>query len=166
MSLTRRRFIEAASLTLLAGAARPAVFAQTASSSKGGTFEEKNLAVLEDASEETFKPFVGERFTVTQGKQQFEPLTLKSVTKAEQSSSATKAMLSSKPAAAGSAASGSAKETTTGFALRFRGSGKPLSQGTYVLENHGLGSFALFIVPGGPKMNPNTYTATFNRLVK
>jgi hypothetical protein len=159
MSLTRRRFIEAASLTLLASAARPIAFAQTASGLTDDTFQEKNLAVLDNASEETFKPLVGERFTVMHGKQQLESLTLDSVTTAEEPSSAPKApraTLSSKPA----------NEATTGFGLHFRGSGKSLSQGTYTMKNHSLGSFALFIVPGGPGLNPHTYTATFNRLAQ
>ena len=164
MSLTRRRFIEAASLTLLASAARSVAFAQKATGSTDDTFQDKDLAVLENASEETFKPLVGERFTVLHGKQQLESLTLDSVTTAEEPSPASevpRATLSSRPAS-----SSPTKETATSFGLHFRGSGKSLSQGTYTFKNHNLGSFALFIVPGGPEMNPHTYTATFSRLVQ
>lgn len=164
MALTRRRFIEAASLTLLASAARPAAFAQAASESKDDTFQDENLALLDHASEETFKPYVGDRFVVMNGKQQVESLTLESVRTASEPSSAAqvpRAALSTRRAA-----SKVATETVTSFGLHFRGSGKSLSQGTYTLKNHSLGSFALFIVPGGPAMNPKTYTATFSRLAQ
>ena len=158
MSLSRRRFIESASLTLLAGAARPVAFAQMVPRSSVDPFQDKNLSLLDHASAETFQPLVGEFFLVMRGNQQLESLILESVTSAEQPPSpsrVSKMTLSSKPA----------KEIVSSFALHFRGSGQSLSQGTYTMKNHTLGSLALFIVPGGPGMNPNTYTSTFTLLV-
>ncbi|HLJ50889.1 MAG TPA: hypothetical protein VKU01_32990 [Bryobacteraceae bacterium] len=46
------------------------------------------------------------------------------------------------------------------FALRFSGSGEPLPQGTYVLDNPSTGRFELFLVPS----QSSTYTAIINRL--
>jgi len=53
--------------------------------------------------------------------------------------------------------------TTTAFALTFLGpSYQPLPQDTYVFEHSRLGTFKLFIVPGG--LGQDTYTAVINRL--
>ena len=53
--------------------------------------------------------------------------------------------------------------TTTVFGLVFLGSSsQPLKQDTYVFEHIKLGTFKLFIVPGG--QGQDTYTAVINRL--
>jgi len=157
MSLTRRRFVEAASLTLLASAARPISFAQSISGAADEPFSAENVASLEGVSEETFKPFIGESFSVHQGNRKLETLTLRSVTSAPEAKSESKlptAGRTLKPA----------EQVVKSFSLRFRTSGTSLPQGTYILKNERMGSLSLFIVPGGPKMDPRTYTATFSLL--
>jgi hypothetical protein len=157
MSLTRRRFIEAASLTLLASSAPAVAFAQSVSGLKQGTFSAEEVAVLDDISEETFAPLIGESFAVSQGNRRLEPLTLLSVTSAAKPnppSTLSKARNTLKPP----------EQTVNCFSLRFKSSGESLTQGTYTLTNASLGSFPLFIVPGSRETSPHSYTATFNRL--
>jgi hypothetical protein len=52
------------------------------------------------------------------------------------------------------------------FSLLFQSSGRPvLPQGTYNIEHAALGSFALFLVPGGPDWTGRqSYVAIVNRL--
>lgn len=51
------------------------------------------------------------------------------------------------------------------FSLLFVGESVALRQGTYRVEHHSLGSFALFLVPGGPdKHGAQSYVATINRI--
>jgi len=64
MSVTRRRFVEVASLSLLAGAALPAAFAPDGVGEETEPFSSENLLVLNDASQKTFERFIGERFAI------------------------------------------------------------------------------------------------------
>jgi len=51
------------------------------------------------------------------------------------------------------------------FSLLFRGGSKALKQDTYVMVHPALGTFALFLVPGGSDQNgAQEFVATFNRL--
>jgi hypothetical protein len=57
--------------------------------------------------------------------------------------------------------SGSGREC---FVLHFRGGSTALRQKTYTIEHAALGTFSLFVVPGGPDANgAQGYTATINR---
>jgi hypothetical protein len=150
MSLTRRRFIETASLSLLASAVLPAALA----SQKDQTFNSDGLALLDSVSTQTFEPYIGERFQVSGA---YVSLILLSVTAAPGPSQATK------PPMVGRLPKPS-QQALTGFSLRFRGSGTSLKQGTYKLENPSLGSIPLFLVPSGPGVSPPRYTAVFNLL--
>jgi hypothetical protein len=157
MSLTRRRFIEAASLTLLASSAPAVAFAQSVSGLKQDAFSAEEVAMLDDISEETFTPLIGENFAVSKGNRLLGSLTLLSVASAEKPnppSTLSKARNASKPP----------EQTVNCFSVRFQSSGESLPQGTYTLTNASLGSFPLFIVPGSREMSPHSYTATFNRL--
>jgi hypothetical protein len=119
--------------------------------------------LLARLSEESFKPLVGESFVVSQGAKRLVSLTLVSVVTATSPTPASgtrSALLSGNKTTSKSPA-----ETLSGFSLHFKGSGKMLEQGTYTFKNGQLGKFPLFIVQGGPGMNPNTYTATFCQLV-
>jgi hypothetical protein len=157
MTLTRRRFIEAASLTLLARAAQPIALARAVARSEKGPFSPENVAVLDKASDEMFKPLIGETFVVLQGYRRLEELTLLSVT----SSTAPKVEPGlprvDRP-------SKLPKQAVNSFSLRFETSGSPLRQGTYTLRNDTLGDFPLFIVPSGMGLNQVFYTATFSLL--
>ncbi|MDR3775209.1 MAG: hypothetical protein P4L26_17780 [Terracidiphilus sp.] len=158
MSLTRRRFIGTASLSALASAAFPTVLAQTIAPRKDDPFKQQNLDVLANASEETFKPYIGESFAMVQGGRRLASLTLLAVTPAAPPPSA------SKSSAAGSPPRRSG-QTVRSFSLSFQGSGASEPQGTYTLNKNSLGSFSLFLVPGGPGKSPQTYTAVFSLLV-
>lgn len=51
------------------------------------------------------------------------------------------------------------------FTLRFVGGSEQLSQDTYTVEHPALGTFKLFLVPGGAEENgAKVYVATINRL--
>jgi hypothetical protein len=157
MSLTRRRFIETASLTMLATAALPAGLAQSAAKLSGTPFDPEKIAVLDGVSELTFKPFIGEGFAVIQANRKIGSLTLLSVTSAGSAPESPQAQSArSAPKHVGA--------PITSFSLRFKGSGAPLPQATYTLDQDSLGTFPLFLVPAGPGVNPQTYTATFTLL--
>jgi hypothetical protein len=159
MSLTRRHFIETASLTLLASAACPTVFAQSASGAKDGTFSAENLSLLEDVTEETFKPYIGDSFAVSEGSRSMGSLVLHSVAPAPLPPSPPKQpMVGQVPPPS--------NQAVDGFSLQFKGSGTSLHQGTYTLKNTRLGNVSLFIVPGGQKTSPHTYTAVFSLLAQ
>lgn len=158
MSVTRRRFVEVASLSLLAGAALPAAFAQDGAGTKDEAFSSENLLALNDASQKTFERFIGERFAIRNTKQALGSLTLLSVEAAPPAPAPAKHMVGRVPKAS--------PKSLPGFWLRFQGSGGALPQGTYTFRNAGLGSFPLFIVPSGPGVTPHTYTAVFTLLVE
>jgi hypothetical protein len=154
MSLTRRNFVQAASISLLAGAAFPAAFAQTGSE-KDETFSPEHLTIFNGVSAETFQRFVGEGFAVSSAGKSLGALTLLSV---DARTAAPKGlnvhMVGRVPQHTG--------QVSAGFTLRFKGSGDQLPQDTYTFRNAGLGSFPLFIVPAGPGVAPPTYTAVFS----
>lgn len=60
-----------------------------------------------------------------------------------------------------------ANESASGrecFVLHFRGGSTALGQNTYTIEHAALGTFSLFVVPGGADANgARAYTATINR---
>jgi hypothetical protein len=157
MSLTRRRFVEAASLTLLAGTVRPIAFALRGRGLDAGPFSPENVAVLDEASEETFKPLIGETFSVLQGNRRLEELTLLSVTSAASPNAESRLPRVGRP-------SKPSEQPVSSFSLRFETSGNALPQGTYTLRNESMGNFPLFIVPSGPGITPLSYTATFSQL--
>lgn len=161
MSISRRQFVEVASLTLLAGMARPASIAESAqqpvkSPARPPSIDE-SPSVLVDASEETFKPYIGDRFVVSKGAQALGSVTLRAVVSPQTASSPTNHPGKSRWPNA------SATPVKT-FSLQFRGTGKPIPQGTYTMSNPSMGNFPLFIVPGAPGINPMSYTATFTFL--
>jgi hypothetical protein len=158
MSLTRRRFVEVASLSLLAGVAIPSAISQDDAPARDDPFRPENLLALNEASQKTFERFIDERFTIRNAKRALGSLTLISVEAAPPAPAPAKQMVGRVPKVAPQAAAG--------FSLRFRGSGGELPQGTYTFRNAGLGSFPLFIVPSGPGLTPPTYTAVFTLLVE
>lgn len=158
MSLTRRRFVEVVSLSLLAGAAIPNAIAQDDARAEDDPFSAENLLALNEASQKTFERFIGERFTIRNAKRALGSLTLISVEAAPPATAPAKHMVGRVPKAK--------PLSPAGFTLRFRGSGGELPQGTYTFRNAGLGSFPLFIVPSGPGVTPHTYTAVFTSVVE
>jgi hypothetical protein len=158
MSLTRRRFVQGASLSLLAGTSIPAVLAQAVSGAKDAAFDPENLSAFSGISIRTFEPLVGETFAVTSGHAGHPALTLISV----------KEVVPPSPEAHPLPMVGRvpqpSRQPLTGFTLRFVGSGPDLQQDTYTLQNRSIGSISLLLVPSGPGTAPATYTAVFNLL--
>jgi hypothetical protein len=151
MSLSRRHFIQLGSISLLAGAALPAAFAQE--ETDDDTFSPERMATLNGISRQAFEPYIGERFAISQAGQSLGKLTLIEVRE-----------LTSASTGANTSKTNAAARALTGFALRFQGSGGTLPQGTYIFSQPALGEFPLFIVPAGPDVQPRTYTAIFNKL--
>jgi hypothetical protein len=154
MGLTRRHFIESATLTVLANAVLRPGFAENASMPKDATFSAENTSLLDDATEDTFKPFVGDTFTISQGSRKVGSLTLHSVASVKAPPSPSKLHMVGKVPQP-------SKQATKSFSLQFKGSGTGIHQGTYTFKNGRLGSVSLFIVPGGATSKPFTYTASF-----
>jgi hypothetical protein len=153
MSLTRRRFIETASLSLLASAALPAALALKSPALVDENFSTERQFAFHGASPQTFQSMVGESFAISANGRPLGSLTLLSVSTAAATDAFTSGHLPM-----------TAQPSTTSFSLRFHGAEAKLEQGTYTLRNARLGAFPLFIVPSGPGAASPTYTAVFNLL--
>jgi len=157
MFLSRRSFIQTASLSVLASAAYPAVFAQSEVEPKDDLFSPEHLTVFNGVSRQTFEAMIGESFAVSDAKGPLASLALLSVAAVAPVQAATKPLMVGRVPKA-------PPQSTTSFSLRFQGSGAALEQGTYTFEQQALGSFPLFIVPAGPGADSPTCTAIFNLL--
>lgn len=155
MSLTRRRFIETGSISLLATAVLPRSFASNIQDSR---FSPEGIVALDSSSQQLFTKLIGESFTVSLNGSSKGSLTLISVTSAAPASAAVKATLIGKTPVL-------PPKPVACYSIRFQRSGTPLPQETYTLHNNGIGTFPLFIVPAGPGAKPDTYTAVFNHLI-
>jgi len=142
MSVTRRSFLSRATVTMLAGAVLPRAFAQSSSS------------FFDNISAETFKPFVGDRFSVSLNGRSQGSVTLTAVTQSP----------AAPPSASAGAGSKSSTQALDTFTLKFRRAGAPLPQETYTLSQLSLGSFPLFLVPLSSSGSASTYIAVFNLL--
>ena len=179
MSLSRRRFLETASLSVLAGAAMPRMFAQESRESVAERFSPERLAPFTGISVEKFKPLIGQTFRITASTGATYSWTLTAV----------KAAAAEDPASAKLPAQEPIQEpirepiqapiqewstqvnrtlpsqpSTNTFTVSFRGSGESLPQDTYTVEHAALGTFPLFLVPGAPAADPPTYSAVFSLL--
>ena len=127
---SRRSFIQTATLTVLAGAALPAL----SQSPTNKTFDDANLVLLEGVSQQVFEDYIGESFSVLSGSKAMGTIKLISVTAI---------------APITAASSTAASQATTGFTLRFQGTGALLQQDVYTLQNRALGSMSVLWVPSG-----------------
>lgn len=150
MSVSRRHFLVAGQ-SLIAAAALPR-FLSAAESFRPGSDKTVDLTSSTMAS---FLPLVNSSFAVGSGSLSSAWLTLLSVESmnANESTQAPTLLLPRMPK------SQPARLDT--FALHFYGTGGTLEQGTYELQHHTLGRFALFIVPSGV----STYVAIINHLL-
>jgi hypothetical protein len=58
-----------------------------------------------------------------------------------------------------------ASAAITGFVLHFKSASRQtLPQATYTLTNRSVGSFALFLTPSDPSLNPQEFAAAFSLL--
>jgi len=141
---SRRDFMQTATLTLIAGVALPA-FSQS-----NETFGPENLALLDGASQQLFESYIGETFSVLSESNAMGSIKLIAVT----------AITPPKPTSAAPIS-----QAVEGFTLRFQGTGKPLAQGVYILQNRIMGSMSVLLVPSGQKVAPTTFSAVFLHLV-
>lgn len=158
MSLSRRHFVYVASMSVLAGAASPAVFAQNQAGAAGDLFSEEGVATLGKLSVQHFEWLIGERFSISLAGRPLGKLTLIAATATEPPKSPPMHRM------VGQIAQPAHERSLTGFTLRFQGAGGTLPQDTYTFQQGGLGSFPLFIVPENPGSNRTTYLAIFTRL--
>jgi hypothetical protein len=143
---SRRDFIQTATLTLIAGATLPAL----SQSQPNETFSPENLVLLDGASQQLFESYIGETFSVLSESNAMGSIKLISVTE----------ITPPKPPSGAPVT-----QAVEGFTLRFTGSGKPLPQGVYTLQNRTMGSMSVLLVPSGQKVAPTTYSAVFLHLV-
>jgi hypothetical protein len=160
MSLSRRQFVYVASLSMAAGAASSSVFAQVVADAASETFSEEATATLGNLSLRDFETLIGARFSISLAGRSLGKLTLIEAKPTEQP----------KPPQpfrnAGAVLKPATGRALTGFSLRFQGSGGTLTQDTYLMNQAGLGSFPLFIVPEGLGSNRPTYQAIIVRFAE
>jgi hypothetical protein len=158
MSLSRRQFAYVASLCVVAHAARPSLFAQDGAQAASGTFTEEGAATLANLSLRDFELLIGERFSIGLSGRSLGKLTLIAAAATET------VKPSNMPRLAGQVARPEPVRALAGFSLRFQGSGGTLPQDTYSMQQGGLGTFPLFLVPEGPGGSEHpTYLAIFTR---
>jgi len=169
MSVSRRRFLQHGVLTAAACAAIPLQGWAAANNRAGdrNTSEPRNDMppislhgqgdALEHLQRDNFTDVVGTGFKVSRGKGADAIwLRLLSITDFTSTPVNTGGMAVPPPKHA-------SPPTTTAYGLVFLGPGsQPLKQDTYVFEHIKLGTFKLFIVPGG--QGQDTYIAVINRL--
>jgi hypothetical protein len=147
MNLSRRDILKGAAATLLTGATSMAIAPQAASKSRS-TGATTPVTGVDELSRMAFTGAVGTDFDVRIGALQTSTLRLQSV--------------SDLALPVGAPAPAPGKE---GFSLLFTGPSKSaFPQGTYTIDHSKLGSFALFVVPVGPRGAATSYEAVINRL--
>jgi hypothetical protein len=163
LSVSRRRFFQSATLSLLGGVALPSLFAKVAATSGGSLADEpfrpENLIAFGSLSQQTFLRLMGEDFAVSSDENSLGSITLISVTVDAPPVPAFQRI----PLVGRIPRIPSQKIRS--FSVRFQGPSPALPQGTYSLYNPALGSIPLLLVPSQPGTNPNTYSAVFGFLV-
>jgi hypothetical protein len=148
MSLSRRQFVYAASLSVVAASASPSLFAQGGAQAAGETITDEGGETLATFSLADFEGLIGARFSISLARR----------------SLGTVALIAATAAVSPQGAKQIQGRAVEGFSLRFRGAGATLPQDTYLMEESSLGAFPLFLVPDGPVgSNRPTYLAIFTR---
>jgi hypothetical protein len=164
MTLTRRLFVRNAAMTATAARFLPVAFAQDRLIAHEETFNEENLTTLSGLSRKSFEAWIGSSFRASLNGKPMGTLLL--LTVKDRSPRAEDGSESAAPARPTSQTLQPRSETTlsSGFSLRFKGSGRALTQNTYLLSHDWLGTFPLFLVPSGLSNRWPTCTAVFNLL--
>ena len=158
MSLSRRQFVYVASLSAVAAAANPSLFAQEEAQTAGEAITEEGSAIVANLSLKDFQWLVGERFSISSPGKKLGKLTLIEATVLDPVKPSHAAHL------AGQAVAPARGPAVSGFSLRFQGAGGTLPQDTYIMSQSGIGTFPLFMVPEGPGGSSHpTYLAIFTR---
>lgn len=142
MSITRRKFLRAGTLLALSAAfPLETVLAQQSPKEKDGNPFDQSTDNLSNYNKAAFSSHLNSIFRLYTGYSTVEVALLE--------------VKDMKPA-------GSAGEC---FSLVFRGGDKALGQNTYWLEHHSLGTFQLFMTPGGADDNgAQSFVAIINRI--
>jgi uncharacterized protein DUF6916 len=152
MSLSRRQFVYAASLSVVAASASPSLFAQGGAQTAPETVTDEGAATLATLSLQDFEGLIGARFSISLSGRSLGTVTLIAATAAVP------------PHVAGQVAKPVPGQALEGFSLRFQGVDATLPQDTYLMEESSLGAFPLFLVPAGPGGSGRpTYLAVFTR---
>jgi hypothetical protein len=162
MSVSRRRLLQNTVFAALAGLARP-IYSWTGNNKNSAGAAPQQPSInnnLNHITRHQFTEVVGSSFRVTEDGKNFSPVYLRLVAVQDLPRFAT--------VNTGSMAVPPPKTTsstkTDGFVLIFTASlPKPLPQNTYEFEHAELGTFSLFIAPGGAGFQ--SYNAVINRLV-
>jgi hypothetical protein len=158
MSLSRRQFVYLTSLSVVATSAGTSLLAQSEAQDASKTFTEEGAAILANLSLRDFEWLIGERFSISLSGLSLGKLTLIAATAQDPVKPSHFSHMAGKVAVP---ATGRALE---GFSLRFQGAGGTLPQDTYMMQQGGIGTFPLFLVPEGPGgSNRPTYLAIFTR---
>jgi hypothetical protein len=158
MSLSRRQFVYVASLSVFASASSPSLFAQDEAHEASKAFTEEGAAILGNLSLRDFELLIGDRFSISLSGRSLGKLTLIAATAIDP------VKPSQMPHMAGQVAQPEPGRALAGFSLRFQGAGGTLPQDTYTMQQSGLGTFPLFLVPEGPGGSEHpTYLAIFTR---
>ena len=157
MSLSRRQFVYVASLSVVASAVSSSAFAEDQADATSATFSDEAAATLGSLSLRDFETLIGERFAISLAGRSLGKLTLIEATATQPPKPAHPSRV------AGEVVQPIPERPLIGFSLRFQGSGGKLPQDTYLMEQAGLGSFPLFIVPEGPRSDRPTYLAIILR---
>ena len=158
MSLSRRQFVYAASLSVVATSASHSLFAQNGSKAASETFTDEGVATLATFSLQDFEGLIGGRFSISLSGRSLGKVTLIGASATDPVKPA------QTPHVGGKVAESVPGRAVEAFWLRFQGVGATLPQDTYVMEETSLGAFPMFLVPEGPGGSKHpTYIAIFTR---
>jgi hypothetical protein len=162
MSITRRRLLQGASLSCLASIISPWALAQNDSVTEKDTYSPENLAIFNVVNREMFEQCIGSSFQVSLNGKPLGSLLLLSVE--ELTPHAHELPEPRALERVGSVPRPATETEVTSFALQFQRPGAALPQNTYLLSQHWLGTFPLFLVPSGASGAKQMCTAVFSLL--
>jgi hypothetical protein len=125
------------------------------------TFDPVKLAIFAGVSPATFEQWIGSRFRVSKKNRTQGSLVLFSVSVIEIPKPRVSTPVTFQTNSVSIFKLVKTPEINT-FSLRFRRSGIPLPQDTYMLDHNWLGTFPLFLVPSGLTGQATTCTAIFS----
>jgi hypothetical protein len=146
MSISRRKFLRASTLVALSAALPISVFGQSRKEKDGNPSDQLPTPdPLGNYTRSSFASYLNSIFQLYTGESVVEV-----------------ALTEVKDLMPAGATAANGREC---FSLLFRGGSVGLPQNTYLVKHPSLGSFLLFLVPGGPDDNgAQSYVATINRL--
>lgn len=147
MSISRRKFLRAGTLVALSAALPISVFGQSRKENDGNPTDQQPIPSdpLGQYNRSAFASYLNSIFQLNTGY-----------------SVVAVALVEVKDLLPGAATDANGREC---FSLLFRGGSAALTQNTYRIDHPALGSFNLFLVPGGPdSVGAQSYVAIINRI--